>query len=106
MKKTIDDITVYGGEWGERSESDPPAINVKCRSFGHDAPEGCITDQLVADYQITELAADTVGEKAWEATVRDFWESVAPALAEEHLTIAFPEGYEIEQEGRSGGWLV
>lgn len=105
-KYSIDSIKVYGGDWGERSESDPPAIDVKCFHFGRDCAEGCITDQLRADHpNLTEEDADKIGSWAWDSAVTTFWDQ-ARGIATEHLSIPFEAEPEIECAGRSGGWLI
>jgi hypothetical protein len=76
-----------------------PAINVKVRPFHFDAAYSAAHDALAANPMVGEEGANFLGECAYEALAEEFWRDAA-AYAEELGLGA------IEQEGRSGGWLV
>lgn len=104
-------VTLRGGAWGGRSDDDPPCINVKCQRFPRDVadPHAKMREEFG---ELSDTALELAFGCAWNTAVRDFWDHVAPDIAEEFLTPAFnPErsdaaDFEINSDGRSGGWLV
>lgn len=73
-------------------------INVKSTALYRDLPN--IIRTAVEDDKITEQQLTSWSEPISEGLAAYFWETAAPALAEEH-------GFDgVESYGRSSGWLV
>lgn len=104
---SLADITLRGGDWGERSENDPPAINVKVQRYARDgAAHGDPWGVIAEDFGTTEAAAEKALGLAFEHAQAEFWEELAPELWRERLAPAFEGAGCVESDGRSGGWLI
>lgn len=74
-----------------------PAVNVKVRARFHDDRDyRGVYERIEANPM---LDADALAEQAWDYIARRFWDDAA--IQAESLGLG-----RIEQEGRSGGWLV
>lgn len=81
----------------EAFEHGRPAINVKVRARFHDDPAYRRTYEAIAGNPLAD--ADALAEQAWDYIARRFWDDAA------NKSDALGLG-RIEQQGRSGGWLV
>lgn len=73
-----------------------PAVNVKVRMLHADRDYAALYDRIAGN---PTLDADALAEAAWEYVCRRFWDDAA--IEADRLGLGA-----IEQEGRSGGWLV
>jgi hypothetical protein len=72
-----------------------PAINVKPPPLYHRMPDA------------VRSMPESYTQAAFERVARDWWDMVAPDLAQHHLHSAFKgSDPQVRQVGRSGGWLV
>lgn len=78
-----------------------PCVNVKLYNYGPSL------DKITAKFGCTEEVAQRALEWAWESDCQQFWESFEEGVYNDLDAYYFPnQGASVEQNGRSGGWLV
>ena len=78
-----------------------PCINVKVRNYGPS------TETIMERFKCTEELAQQALEWAFEGDCQQFWESFDTGMYNDLNEYYFPgEGASVQQDGRSGGWLV